>query len=661
MAANRGDRGLERVSGTPSPLGEPLYKGSYALVIGASDYQYWPKLPGVKEDVAAVKTELEKRGFQVTIVTNPNQDALKNAFDAFIQRYGLEPDYRLLIYFAGHGHTMEQSYGGQMGYIIPTDAPRPERDRSGFLTKAMAMQQIEVYATRIQSKHVLFLFDSCFSGSVFSLSRAVPQHISDKTKEPVRQFITAGSAKEEVPDVSVFRRQFVAALQGEGDTNRDGYITGTELGEFLYTQVTNYSRGTQHPQYGKLRHPELDKGDFVFRIEITIPQSALPAADPESEAWRLVKDSTYPEDLERFLQAYPNSRYAPVARLRLEQLRRPAQQGRPESPRPLSRADIERLQSQLKQVGVYQGPITGTLGRQTTAALRRYQEHSGLTATGQFDAATQAALAVDSQQREEGKPPLQVSPSGIPVEVTVRIEPTKPPLSTQGFQTIRNGLGMEFVHLPAGEFTMGSSTSIGNERPTRAVRLSRPFYLSKYEVTQAQWEAVMEKNPSYFKGDLNRPVEMVSWNEIQEFIQRLNAKEGRARYRLPTEAEWEYAARAGSAAHYSFGGDDKQLEQYGWYVKNAGGHTQPVGQRQPNAWGLHDMNGNVWEWVQDRYGLYTPAAATDPQGPEKGVLRVLRGGAWNQAPIHCRASARLYGAPQARNVHIGFRLVQDLP
>jgi hypothetical protein len=242
-----------------------LYDKSYALVIGVSDYaRGWPKLPGVKNDIEAVARALERHGFQVTVVENPDSIQLDKAFKTFIDTYGMNVENRLLFYFAGHGHTVKQSYGEEMGYIVPADAPLPDRDAAGFRSKAMDMQQMELYARRIQSKHALFLFDSCFSGALFALSRAVPDAISYKTARPVRQFITSGSADEKVPDQSIFRHQFVEAIEGEADLNRDGYVTGTELGEFLQDKVVNYSKNVQHPQYGKLRNPNLDKGDFVF-------------------------------------------------------------------------------------------------------------------------------------------------------------------------------------------------------------------------------------------------------------------------------------------------------------------------------------------------------------------------------------------------------------
>jgi hypothetical protein len=316
-----------------------LYNKSFALVVGVSDYaDGWPKLPGVKRDIEEVARALELHGFQVTKVENPDSTQLDKAFKSFIDEHGLGVENWLLFYFAGHGHTVKQSYGEEMGYIVPADAPNPHRDRAGFMSKAMDMQQMELYARRIQSKHALFLFDSCFSGALFSLSRAVPESISYKTARPVRQFITSGSAEEQVPDQSIFRRQFVEAIEGEADSNHDSYVTGTELGEFLQDKVVNYSRNAQHPQYGKIRNPNLDKGDFVFAlpkkaekpIVAVKPNGSEPAsptplrADPvtlELALWDAIKNSTDPEDFKEYLEKYPNGQFAGVARRRMNSVR----------------------------------------------------------------------------------------------------------------------------------------------------------------------------------------------------------------------------------------------------------------------------------------------------------------------------------------------------
>ena len=207
-----------------------------------------------------------------------------------------------------------------------------------------------------------------------------------------------------------------------------------------------------------------------------------------------------------------------------------------------------------------------------------------------------------------------------------------------------NSIGMKFVLIPAGSFTMGSpSDEPGRDSDERQhrVTISKPFYLQTTEVTQGQWRRVMGNNPSYFKncGD-DCPVEQVSWNDAQEFIRKLNQMEGIDKYRLPTEAEWEYAARAGSTTRYYFGDDESSLGRYAWYSRNSGKRTHPVGQKRPNAWGLYDMHGNIWEWCQDWIGDYPSGHVIDPKGPSSGEFRVLRGGSWYYFARNVRSAYR---------------------
>lgn len=257
------------------PEQQNIYTASHALLIGVSKYTSgWRQLPGVEEDLPAVQAALEEHGFHVVVKKNTTRDQLIRALDDFVAAYGRKFDHRLLVYFAGHGHTMELSYGAQVGYIVPSDAPPPLENRDGFLATAIDMQMIENVARRIEAKHALFVFDSCFAGTIFSASRGKPESISYTTSYPVRQFITSGRANEQVPDESLFRQQFVEALGGNGaDLIKDGYLTGTELGEFLFDRVSKYSRGSQHPQHGKIHFPNLDKGDFVFVLPKPAPSS----------------------------------------------------------------------------------------------------------------------------------------------------------------------------------------------------------------------------------------------------------------------------------------------------------------------------------------------------------------------------------------------------
>jgi len=228
-----------------------------------------------------------------------------------------------------------------------------------------------------------------------------------------------------------------------------------------------------------------------------------------------------------------------------------------------------------------------------------------------------------------------------------------------------NEVTMKLVRIPAGQFLIGSPESEkdrGRDETQHEVTISRPFYMGVYEVTQAQWQAVMGMNPSRFKGD-NRPVERVSWDDCQSFCQALSATAGRT-IRLPTEAEWEYACRAGTKTQYCFGdgafGDAvSQLAWYAWYDGNSMDQTHDVGRRIRNAWGLYDMHGNVWEWCQDSYGAYSAGSQTDPTGPLSGSFRVVRGGSWSYGAYYCRAAYRGVSDPVYRLTNLGFRLAMD--
>lgn len=244
----------------------PLYQDSYALVVGVSANKQWPTLFGPEKDVAAVRAALEKHRFKVTPLLNPTRADLIKAIRNFVSTYGQFPGNRLLFYFAGHGYTFRTRDGRVLGYIVPVDAPSPEKNPSGFQAAGINMQEMEIFAREIQSRHALFVFDSCFSGQLFTTMRGLPTPISSRIAEPVRLFITAGTDQQRVPDESIFCKRFVEALGGAADLNKDGYVTGSELGEFLIDTVTADSKGAETPRYGKIPDPELSRGDFVFQM-----------------------------------------------------------------------------------------------------------------------------------------------------------------------------------------------------------------------------------------------------------------------------------------------------------------------------------------------------------------------------------------------------------
>jgi len=248
----------------------------------------------------------------------------------------------------------------------------------------------------------------------------------------------------------------------------------------------------------------------------------------------------------------------------------------------------------------------------------------------------------------------------------IELDSTILALDSTNLKTTTNSIGMQFVLIPAGEFKMGSPSSEddrrSNEGPVHTVTIEKAYYLGKYEVTQKQWREVMGSNPSNFKGD-DLPVETVSWIDVQEFVKKLNEKEGTDKYRLPSEAEWEYAARAGTITRYSFGNDDSDLSDYAWYNSNSGSKTHPVGQKQPNPWGMYDMYGNVWERVLDRWHDDYKGAPIDGSAWEDDSSvypkRVSRGGGWSAHDGGCRSATR-YDSGPAHDDRVGFRLLQEV-
>ncbi|MEH2791435.1 formylglycine-generating enzyme family protein [Segatella copri] len=224
---------------------------------------------------------------------------------------------------------------------------------------------------------------------------------------------------------------------------------------------------------------------------------------------------------------------------------------------------------------------------------------------------------------------------------------------------VKNGITIDMVKVEAGTFMMGATSEMQNpwddEKPVREVILTNDYYIGKYEVTQSLWQAVMGTNPSYFKGD-NLPVEQVSWDNCLEFISKLNSLTGR-KFRLPTEAEWEYAARGGKKSRGYLYSGSFNISDVAWYNGNSGNKIHPIGMKQANELGVYDMSGNVNEWCQDWYGSYVSSSQTNPLGANSGSFRVCRGGSWYFGTVNCRSSFRSRGNPDTRSRYLGFRLV----
>src|SRR5262245_8513805 len=613
-----------------------LYDESHALVIGVRKYTNgWRELPGAEKDAEAIGALLRRQGFEVTVVLSPTSAQLTDALSGFISERGLKERNRLVIYFAGHGYTEVLADGRELGYIVPADAPLPEGNPQLFSRLAISMDEIEAKALRIRSKHALFVFDSCFSGSIFDMrgERYVPPEIESKTAAPVRMFITAGTKNQTVPDDSIFRLYFVRAFEHrQGDLNRDGYITGEELGMYLAGRVASDTRDTQTPRYGKIKDAHLNRGDIVFalpRREVP-PPAPTPGFDPaaiELAMWQSADRNNNVSDYEEYLRQYPQGRFAVMARNRIARLR----------------PSVPNTSSSSNPAATVRMSVAGV--RLTAMSFRTAQ----VNAQGQ----------VINRRQEQ----------------------------CWGYvEDLGNGVKLEMVEIPAGEFLMGEDPADAAELKKECERRNdmwcikfidwaspqhrvsiNGFLMGKYEVTQRQWKAVMGNLPSAmsdletkFKGD-DLPVVWVSWDEAQTFLQRL----GRG-YRLPSEAEWEYAARAGSRTAYAFG-PTVSLEVVN-YNKNSpssfeGIRLLAVGSLGlANAWGLYDMHGNIDEWCEDVWHDSYNGAPTDGRAwvdiSGRGSRRVVRGGVLKVGTDMCRSWSRGGIESDLKTAFNGFRLVR---
>ena len=314
------------------------------------------------------------------------------------------------------------------------------------------------------------------------------------------------------------------------------------------------------------------------------------------------------------------------------------------------------------------------------------QSYAGLTITGAVGTVYSIEFITDLAQSNTPSAWRCLEYLQLPASPYLWADKSAPATGKRFYRAVVFPAPTNMVFIPPGTFRMGSPTNEvdrdSDEGPQTAVTISRGYWMGKYEVTQGEYEAVMGNNPSFFTGDTNRPVEQVTWYDAVAYCEALTARERLAGrigtnsvYRLPTEAEWEYACRAWTSTRFSYGDDPgytdfetretvgyTNLTNYAWYGDNSGGETHPVGQKLANPWGLHDMHGNVFEWCQDWLGDYAGGVAVDPQGPASGSIRVIRGGCWSgwygwDGARLCRSASRYVGYPDGSGDFVGFRVV----
>lgn len=581
--------------------------GSYALVIGNSDYQYWPKLPGAAADVDPVAQILTDQGFIVQRERNLTGERLKSIIDKFIREHAFARKRRILIYFAGHGATVKGDGDRSIGYIVPVDAPPVQND--GFMQTAIQFDDVEAWAKKIQSRHALFVFDSCFSGNLLRRSdNTAPPYIEEKLAGSVRQFFTSGSEKEQVFDQGYFRQQFVDGLKGKADLDGNTYITASELALYLQSSISDYSRRAQNPQFGAINEPGLDRGDMVFRVPISMRIENYKKA---TEKYAGVEKNNV-NDLLSFARQHPDTPEARDARQRL-------------------------------------------------TVLKGGQDQTRGGAADAKDSGSIPALIFQTMEFATA----EINGNGLE---------TKSRKSSTIFHETIGGVKFRMVKIPAGEFEMGSPEQ-ENEKPVHKVSIPE-FYIGAYEVTQALWKVVASSKRINIdlairvssRQDDDLPVESVTWEEAVEFCARLSRETGRT-YALPSEAEWEYAARGGTKGPFAFGfrlssnvanydalnGSPNRFTILGSDRKE----TVPVGGLGfANPFGLYDVHGNVAEWCSDSWNSNHQGAPSDGSSRINAFFRkVVRGGSWKSTAGDARSSFRTQMNKDEKYDAVGFRVV----
>ena len=678
-----------------------LYKDSYALVIGNGAYPVkngWNPLPGAVNDVEEVTEVLERQGFKVTLKIDVTKAEFNRAFSEFIYEFGKDRDNRLLFYYAGHGYTTKAATGEALGYLVMLDTPSPA-NAAEFDLYSVDMIKFVSDSKKIHAKHVLFMFDSCFSGTVLNLrNRVTPSHITDRIKNPVRQFITAGRADEPVPDRSEFKQAFLNILEGRvEEPTPDGYLTGVELGDYLYRTVPKFSQG-QHPQHGKIHDQQLNTGDFVF---------VLPQKSPEVQEDTGVELNTIatlnitstPSGATVYVDSTaigitPIKDYQIDTGIRLE---KQVNVG----------LEFSGYKSRVKKITLKGGqefPWDVPLEKIATQPVLPKPKSDIQETIVEKDVKDVGVNETEPEEmkREPVSPKSKPSVPETIVEEDVSMNKRERLPSTDLPQRIVGKDGAEMVLILAGEFQMGSNEASSREKPVHTVYVDA-FYMDVHEVTVEQYNQFVRATghrappqPGYLLTD-RHPIVNVNWHDAMAYAKW-------AGKRLPTEAEWEYAARGGlKGQKYPWGNRlpdgtqcnfaDKNLsrvwdresivESSGKLYKAGDDHSDksiddgytyaaPVGSYPANGYGLYDMAGNVSEWCFDAYdeNFYAysprenPIASIIIKNPENGrttitELRASRGGNWMALARAVRVSSRNSGARSTGTwTTNGFRCVQ---
>ena len=578
---------------------------NYLLAIGINEYTdpNISKLKNAVNDTQSIAQVLvEKYGFEnrpefLLFNEHATKDAIIEKLNDLVELFNKNPDQdNLLLYFAGHGNYYDDY---KEGYRIPVDGVKNKL--GSFIQDDFILNRLKF---AIRAKHILFISDSCFSGSLFR---------SDETFElekfqdgmPSRHIFASSlmhtAADGERSDNSPFAKALLVHLKN----NTMPLLAFPEIApKIIKSVLSEVGKNGQKPHFDSFhQNKELYAGQFILRAQIV---------DVEKQAYEFAKANPTVIVLDDFLDDYPNSKY------------------------------YSEIKTLLKQTYAWGKTVKANDIPAYRDFIDDYPESPFL----------EQAKAYIKKIKERAKQ-ITETPKPVKIETPNIIIPTTPQ---------RLDFEPEMVFVKGGTFAMGSN-EYDSEKPIHNVTLD-DFYIGKFTVTQAQWQAVMGKNPSHFKGE-NFPVEQVSWDSVQKFIEALNKKTGK-QYILPTEAQWEFAARGGRESQGFIYSGSNNIEDVAWYDENHKHTTHEVGTTliKGNELGICDMSGNVWEWcADDWHNDYKNASINGDAWIDspRGSARVVRGGSWHSGAHNCRATYRHNSTPTSVHHNVSFRLALSLP
>ncbi|MEM9936401.1 MAG: SUMF1/EgtB/PvdO family nonheme iron enzyme [Bacteroidota bacterium] len=560
-----------------------------------------------------------------------------------------EENDSVIIYHAGHGILNDRK---TRGFWISYDANQD--DIYSCVRYSAIIESIEDFSCR----HVLLISDSCYAGSMIKTRDVLfgaDQDLGEIFKTPSRWIITSGRNKPVADGVSGEGSPFALSLIDQLKKNTDTLRVST-LADKVLELTENKTNKKQTPNFGQLVINGNEGGQFIFRKK-TPHKKSLDPLQQDVSAWNEAKRAYSQQAYESYLKDFPEGEFVELAQSRIAQL----------SAYSLKDKDIAAWKAAKEQDSLegYQGYLREFPEGEFVLLAERAQERKRKASNRRKEkqhrkekvqAYVEEGESLFQEEDYEGaiecwEEALEIAKGTEKKEIEKKLTEAKEKQKPKSHPLLQE-IGIEMITIEGGSFMMGSE-DYDDEKPIHEVSLST-FQLAKTPITQQQWENVMGKNPYSFKGCSDCPVEYISWDDAHEFLQKLHQQTGQS-FHLPTEAQWEFAARGGNLSKgYTYAGSNDSNE-VAWYSKNAGNKTHPVGQKKPNELGLYDMSGNVWEWCQDWYDSYPSGSQTDPTGPTSGAGRVRRGGSWYSSASVLRVAYRHRDDPSDRNVNLGFR------